>query len=118
MRRLVESPKAQVVTLHGSESQPEARGRLIWDPGSRTLQFFAANLRNLPGGRAYELWLINSEGKKIPCGMCVLDPHGATEVANSLHVDPGSVVATAVTDEPAGGLPQPTGAIQLIGNVN
>jgi anti-sigma-K factor RskA len=118
MRRLVSSPAVQMATLHGSKAQPAARGQLIWDPLSKSFHFFAADLRNLAPGRAYELWLINSHDRKIPAGMCVLRPDGAIEVASSLKSDPGVIVATAVTDEPLAGVLQPTGSIQLIGKLD
>ncbi|HWE04204.1 MAG TPA: anti-sigma factor [Tepidisphaeraceae bacterium] len=118
MKRLVDSPAAQLVTLHGNTTRPNARGHVMWDPVTKSFHFSSGDLPNLAAGRAYELWLINSQQKKIPAAVCRVNSRGAIDVTGSLKTDPGVIVATAVTDEPSAGSEQPTGTIQLIGKFN
>lgn len=116
--KLISSPSALVVALRGTEVQPRARARLIYDPAAGRLHFVAAELNKLPDGKRYELWLINAAQQKIAAGLLPGDSQGSATLDYTLNAPAGDIIATAVTDEPAGGAPQPTGAIQLLGKFN
>jgi anti-sigma-K factor RskA len=115
--RVLRSPSVQVVSLGGGEPQPGARGRIFWDRGRGEWRFYAAELRPPGAGRTYELWLINDRNEKIPAGTFGVDARGEGELHVSLPAGAGTIVAAAVTDEPEGGVPQPTGSIQLVGSI-
>jgi anti-sigma-K factor RskA len=115
--RVLRSPAVQVVALAGGEPQPGARGRIFWDRARGEWRFYAAELRPPGPGRTYELWLIDDRNRKIPAGTFDVDARGEGELHVSLKVDAGTIVAAAVTDEPAGGVAQPTGSIQLVGAI-
>ena len=114
---VLRSPSVQVVSLGGGQPQPGARGRIFWDRGRGEWRFYAAELRPPGAGRTYELWLIDDRDRKIPAGTFDVDARGEGELHVSLPRDVGTIVAAAVTDEPAGGVPQPTGSIQLVGKI-
>ena len=78
----------------------------------------AANLAALPAGKTYQLWLIPTEGKPISAGVFNPDAQGAGTIL--LPPLPEGVVAKAfaVTVEPSGGVPQPTGPIVLVGSAS
>ena len=113
--RVLRSPAVQVVSLGGGEPQPGARGRIFWDRARGEWRFYAAELRPPGAGRTYELWLIDDRNRKIPAGTFDVDAHGEGEPHVRLP-ESGTIVAAAVTDEPVGGVPQPTGTIQLVGS--
>jgi anti-sigma-K factor RskA len=115
--RLLQSREAIVATLAGSEPQPEAWGRIVWDRAHKTVHFYTGNLKPLQPGRVYELWLITEGQEKIPAGTFEVDPSKQGQLVTRLTQDVGNVVLAAVTEEPAGGVPQPTGAIQLAGKL-
>lgn len=115
--RLLRSRESVVAMLAGSEPQPEAWGRILWDREHKTIQFYTGNLKPLEPGRTYELWLITDAQEKIPAGTFDVDAAKRGVLMVRLAQDVGNVVLAAVTDEPAGGLPQPTGAIQLVGKL-
>jgi anti-sigma-K factor RskA len=72
----------------------------------RALVFTAADLRALPGARAYELWLMGPAGTR-PAGMITVSGHGrmvGPMVVSGLAV--GDKVGLTV--EPAAGSPRPT----------
>ena len=115
--RVLRSPSVQVVSLGGGAPQPEARGRIFWDRARGEWLFYAAEMAPPGTGRTYELWLINEAGAKIPAGTFDVDARGEAELRVALPKDAGTIVVAAVTDEPAGGVPQPTGKIQLVGKV-
>jgi len=102
-------PATRVVALRGSGSNPEAFGRLVWhdDDGG---YLFVANVPPTPAGKVYELWTI-SEGQPRPAGIFTVDSSGRA----SHPVAPARfpVQVFAVTLEPAGGVPTPTGPIVL-----
>lgn len=98
----------QMINLTGRGAQPMARAELIWEPSHKMLLFHAEDLKTLQPGRAYELWLINSENRPIPAGMFTADAHGHGMVVESLQMDPGTVKASAVTEELALGAATPT----------
>lgn len=112
---LFASPAVQLVSLQGSADQPAARGRVFWDRDRGAFHLYASGLKPLPPGKAYELWFINAGQKKIPAGTFASNPRGEASLVATAPADAGRIAALAVTDEPAGGSPQPTGHIQLIG---
>src|SRR4051812_3068060 len=101
------------IDLVGQKPAPGAAGHAFWSPSRRVLLFSAANLPSLRAGRQYQLWVIPSGGKPISAGMLDLDQQGrALTLADSPNADPGTV---AVSEEPTGGVLQPSGPVVLAG---
>lgn len=101
-----------LVQLAGQSPAPSAAGRVYWSP-SRGLAFAATNLPALAEGRVYQLWLVTS-GAPVSAALITPDADGA---ARALVPGIGTIEpkAFAVTIEPAGGVPAPTGAMYLLG---
>jgi anti-sigma-K factor RskA len=106
------APDAFGVSLAGQPASPQATGRVVWS-ATRGLVFTAANLPALPSGRVYQLWAIASGP---PVGVALVSP-AATGQADVVASIPNAVAPTtfALTIEPAGGSPGPTGAMYLLG---
>jgi anti-sigma-K factor RskA len=108
---LLADPATRVVTLAGLAPSPGAQGRMIWNGRAGGL-LVTADLPRAPEGKVYELWAI-AGGKPRPAGLFTVDAEGKA----TLHVAPIEGVAGvdvfAVTLEPAGGVPAPTGAMYL-----
>lgn len=103
----------QRIDLAGQAKAPQAAGRAYWSP-SRGLIFTATNLPALAPGRQYQLWVIPKGRQPVSAGLLDLEPGGRASVI----VDPATasqVGTVAVTIEPAGGVPQPTGDMVLAG---
>ncbi len=115
--RLLRSREAVVAMLAGSEPQPEAWGRILWDREHGTVRFYTGNLRPPGVGRTYELWLITEGQEKIPAGTFDVDASRTGFLVARVPKEIGKIVLAAVTDEPAGGVPQPTGKIHLLGKL-
>jgi anti-sigma-K factor RskA len=113
---LLTAPDTQGIALTAANAKPLPGGRVFYHP-SRGLLFYAANLSAPPAGRTYQLWLIPTQGSPISAGVFEPDQKGSASII--LPKLPGGVAAKAfaVTVEPAGGVPQPTGAMVLIGAV-
>ena len=66
-----------------------------------------------PKGKSYQLWLVPMEGKPMPLHVFA---SGEWTEPMSMHIAPGmEAKAFAVTEEPAGGMPWPTGPKVLAG---
>ena len=89
---------------------------LFWNRDRRVVILATANLRTAPTGRTYQLWGI------VPCraprslGTIAGDASGRSVVMLPVPADLDMKLA-AVTEEPAGGSPQPTSAPFVAGSV-
>ena len=112
--RVLESDDVKVLFLGGKDPQPSARAKVFWSEKAKTGMLLAGNLAPLPPDKQYELWVF-AEGKPVAAGVFDVDASGrALFESTSL---PGVPAAQnfAVTIEPRGGVPQPTGPIVLVG---
>ena len=111
--QVIAAPGVQAVSLAGLGPSPGARGRTYLNPGTRDALFYAFDLPSLPAGKTYELWFI-AAGKPVAAGTFDVDPRG-TGTMRVERVTASQIQAWAVTIEPRGGVPQPTGAMVLKG---
>jgi hypothetical protein len=108
---LLRDPVTRVIPLRGAGPAPEAAGRLVWH-ASAGGHLYVTGLPPLPADRTYELWAISGSTPR-PSGLFTVDTRGS----GGVRVDPAPegprVDVFAVTIEPAGGVPAPTGPIVL-----
>ena len=107
------APDLARIDLQGQQVAPDARARALWSR-SRGLVFTAANLPPAPAGKAYQVWVVTAQAP-ISAGLLTPDPNGAGTQFYMTPADIAPPVAVAVTLEPAGGVPAPTGERYLIG---
>ncbi len=114
---IIMAQASRVIDLAGQGASAQITGRVFWDERQNAWRLLADAFPKAPEGRSWQLWAITDKGDKISAGVFADASAGAA--AGSIQVPPGagSVAAWAVTDEPAGGSPQPTGSIHLIGKV-
>lgn len=87
--------------------------RMFWDRATNRWTFVAHDMPALPGGKTYQLWLVTASAK-ISAG--TFEPRNGDAVVRATHALPADSLKTiAVTEEPAGGVPQPTGRMVLAG---
>ena len=110
----VSGPTARVIEM--AAARPAApSGRMFWDPSTHRWTFFAHNLPAVQAGREYQLWLVTADDRKISAGTFRPDPRGTAVVEATYALPADALAAVAVTEEPAGGVPQPTGEILIAG---
>lgn len=100
------------LTAHEPARGAHARAYVSHKDG---MVFTAEGLPALPAGKVYQLWVIVN-AKPVSVGVFAPDATGRVHAVMDtppIPVMPGTV---AVTLEPTGGLPQPSGAIYLAGN--
>ena len=112
------APSAQRVTLTEGKAPAEPSARATYLPDRGALILLATNLKPLPEGKAYELWIIPANGKApVPAGVFHPDSIGtATLVLPPLHAGIAAK-AFGVTIENAGGADSPTTPIILSGAI-
>lgn len=113
--RVLLAPDVTRVTLTGEGSTPRATARAYYSP-TEGLLFTASNLRPLPETQVYQLWLVTAAAP-VSAGLVPLQTPGSATVLLPTPAGAGAPVAFAVTIEPAGGVPAPTGERVLIGLV-
>jgi anti-sigma-K factor RskA len=112
------APDVAHVDLKGQAAAPQASARALWSR-SRGLLFAASNLPAAPPGRAYQLWVISGRLAPISDGWVFnTDAAGSVTTMFSTPVTLPAPTAVAVTIEPAGGVPAPTGPMYLVGSLN
>ena len=107
------APDLASINLQGQSAAPDARARALWSR-SRGLVFTAANLPPAPPGKAYQVWVVTAQAP-ISAGLLTPDASGVGTQYYMTPVDIAPPVAVAVTLEPAGGVPAPTGERYLVG---
>lgn len=103
------------VPLAGRDTAAAAAARAYWSP-TRGLLLVADRLPAAPPGRIYQVWVIDS-GQPTSAGL-LGEPGSGRGMLVAPPPQPGSAgtVTIAVTDEPPGGLPAPSGTIRLAGS--
>jgi anti-sigma-K factor RskA len=93
---------------------PPPSGKAIYSR-ERGLIFIASNLKPVPAQKAYELWLIPTQGAPIPAGVFKPDSHGSATVINPPLPAGVEAKAFAITVEPEQGSSTPTMPIVMMG---
>jgi anti-sigma-K factor RskA len=106
-------PDVQVVDLVANNRRPNAR--MFWARATNTWTMFAHELPAPAAGRTYQLWLITRDGQRISAGTFAPDPAGNAVVSAQYPLAADALNMIAVTEEPAGGVPQPTGEVVIAG---
>lgn len=111
---ILTAPDLARIELGGQAVAPAARGRAFWSR-SRGLIFTAYNLPPPPPGRTYQLWVLTTPETPVSAGLISLDASGEARLVIDNPPGVATAVAMAVTLEPAGGVPAPTGDKYLVG---
>jgi len=113
---ILTAPDVRRIDLAGQPVAPQAAARAFWSP-SRGLVMTASNLPALPAGRTYQLWFVTARAP-ISAGLLRPDAGGTLTTVLSTPADLPQPAALAVTLEPEGGSPGPTGEKYLVGLAN
>ena len=113
---LIAAPDTIVVPLAVQAGMPKGSARVVYNAQSGIL-VYDGQLEKAPVDKSYELWLVPATGNPISAG--VFNPSTGKTSHWVIKLPPGTIPkAFAVTLEPAGGAPQPTGPKILVGPVS
>lgn len=107
-----------LVMMAGLDPSPDGFGKIIWDPENRQAVLQLANLPAPPVDKDYQLWLIKDDENPISAGVFNFEQPSSDLFfkVEQLQEEPSPISNTfAVTLEPKGGMPQPTGDMFLVG---
>ncbi|MCD6025441.1 MAG: Anti-sigma-K factor rskA [Fibrobacteria bacterium] len=107
----------QMVALGGMEDTARY-GKILWDP-ERKVAVLQVSLPPEPEGMDYQLWVIR-DSKPMAAGVFQVSARsgdGMYRIEQLVETDKKHINAFAVTLEPAGGMPQPTGKMYLMGEI-
>jgi anti-sigma-K factor RskA len=114
-RRQVEdivAPKTKVIAMIGDEA-PQANAKVVWDTKAEQWVVYIFDLPAPPSDKDYQLWYVTAKAK-INARVFSTDEQGRAVLKLTLPPEALSgLAATAVTLEPKGGSPQPTGKFYL-----
>ena len=106
------SPWTKVIAMVGDET-PEANAKVVWDTKANQWVIYIFNLPPPPSDKEYQLWYV-TKNAKISAWIFSTDEQGRTVLKLTLPPEAlAGLAATAVTLEPKGGSPQPTGKFYL-----
>jgi Anti-sigma-K factor rskA len=114
--RLLSTPQVGVVRLVGQGPSPRANAQLLWNPAAQTGVLLTSGLRQLPRDRVYELWAFVGNDP-VPAGTFQVDEAGHGFLRLPPLPKAKRYTKFAVTNEPAGGVPKPTGPVHLAGSL-
>ncbi len=112
---LVAQDTQRVDVVQVGAKQPPPQGKAIYSRQTSGLIFVASNLRPLPPQKAYELWIIPTNGAPIPAGVFKPDARGGAVVVNPPIPAGVEAKAFAITIEPEAGSMKPTMPIVMMG---
>ena len=107
-------PSTEVVGLN-TAGAAEATALMFWDKTNNNWAFYAHHVAPLPPGKAYQIWLITPT-QKISAGTFTPASDSSVEVHATYALPPNALKGVAVSEEPTGGAPQPTGRIVIVGS--
>lgn len=113
---VLNAANAQRVTLTAAKTPPAPTAHTVYLPERGALVMEASNLKPIPAGKTYELWVIPANGSApVPAGTFAPDAQGFASLV--LPKLPTGVAAKAfgITVENAGGATAPTMPIVLSG---
>jgi anti-sigma-K factor RskA len=106
------SPRTRVIAMVGDET-PQANAKVFWDTEAQQWAIYIFDLPAPPSDKDYQLWYV-TKNAKISAAVFRTDEQGRTVLKLTLPPDAlAGLAATAVTLEPRGGSPQPTGKFYL-----
>jgi anti-sigma-K factor RskA len=103
-----------LVTLSGLPPADAAQAKAFVSRSLNAIIFTARDLPPLPPARVYQLWAV-AGGQAISAGIFVPDASGRSQLVADVPSLTVAPAALAVTLEPEGGVPAPTGPKYLLG---
>jgi anti-sigma-K factor RskA len=115
--KTIASPATRVIAMGPAGPQPEAAARIFWDEPHASWRVYFTHMKVPAPGHTYQLWFITPDQRKVSAGTFSVGVDGEASIVIKIPQELGAIALAAVTEEPEGGVPQPTGAIQLVGKL-
>lgn len=111
---VLSAPDAVRIKLAGQPDAPNATASVVMSP-TKGMVLTALNLPQLAAGKIYQLWVVTKQAA-VSIGTFEVAADGSVTGTMPITAEAAlNPVAVAVTIEPAGGVPSPTGPKVLVG---
>jgi anti-sigma-K factor RskA len=110
--RLATTPGAKMTELTGTEQASGATAKIAYDRNGHAM-LMASGLPPAPQGKEYQLWFIVGSNPPKPGKSFAPDSAGQGTLIDQVPREAMDSAVFAITLEPAGGMPAPTGEIYL-----
>jgi hypothetical protein len=105
----------RVIDLIGYNSV-DPMARMFWDQKTQMFRMYASHVKQPASGKTYQVWLIaRGVASPVSAGTFMPDSSGSAVMEMKHPMEPGTLRRVAVTEEPMGGMPTPTGPIRFTG---
>jgi anti-sigma-K factor RskA len=112
MGEVTGAPDSAQITLLQQPGGPPGQAHVLYN-ARIGVAVYSGQIAPAPAGKSYQLWLVPASGAPVNAGLVDANQQNGAVVT---HLAPGLVAkAFAVTLEPQGGVPQPTGPKVLVG---
>ena len=108
---LLRLPNTKAISLPGTEHAKQAVGMVLYDDRTQKVWFYSVNLPECPTGTTYQLWAIQE--KPISVGLFRVSNGISTVLLTKPLANVDGTTHFAVSLEPRGGRPEPTGQLFL-----
>jgi hypothetical protein len=118
--KVLSAKKINIIIMNGLDVNPAGYGKMILDPSKRQAIMQVSNLPETARDKDYQLWVIK-DNKPVSNGVFAIDENKGNNyfmITNLSVQDLNNINAFAITLEPKGGVPQPTGKMYLLGSAN
>lgn len=118
---VIAAREVKLVIMGGLDPSPDGYGKVLWDSEQKQAVLQLANIPAPPEDKDYQLWLIKGEQDPISAGVFNFQQPSTDlffKVENLDEAPSEQENNFAVTLEPKGGMPQPTGDMFLFGQQN
>ena len=113
---LMAARDTMIVPLTSQRGMPQGSARVVYN-GQMGMLYYDGVLGAPPAHKSYQLWLVPKEGDPVSAG--VFNPVSGQDTHWMMKLPKGlDPKAFAVTLEPSGGMPHPTGPKVLVGAVS
>jgi anti-sigma-K factor RskA len=117
LTRTLTASDASTIHLAAQPPAPRSSGVVTISASIGSAALRVSGLPALPPDKVYELWWIGKRSGPIKAGVFTLDARGEATTMPPPPPINDRLLASAVTIEPLGGVPKPTGALYLKGVV-
>jgi anti-sigma-K factor RskA len=115
---VLQAADTQMRVLNGTADAPSAFGRVYVDPSTGEGMLMVRGLPPLPAGKVYQLWVVGADGMRESAGQLTwTDRQGNGYTLIQCPEKLARWQWFRVTQEPAGGSPDPTGPRVLGGEI-
>ena len=113
--RITGAPDSAEVALLQQPGGPPGQAHVVYN-ARMGMGIYSGQIAPAPAGKSYQLWLVPASGAPLSAGLVDADQQNGAVL---IRLTPGvAAKAFAVTLEPQGGMPQPTGPKVLVGLAN